>query len=79
MTEKYQYYSFDYKGIRIDPYRVMHQYGMTHPAQQHAFKKLLRAGTGHKSLEQDIQEVIDTLVRWQGMIEEDKDDTSSIN
>jgi hypothetical protein len=65
------HYSFDYKGIRIDPYRIFRIYQITDPAQQHAIKKLLRAGRSVKSLEQDIDETIATLMRWKQMIAED--------
>jgi hypothetical protein len=65
------HYSFDYKGIRIDPYRIFRIYQITDPAQQHAIKKLLRAGRSVKSLEQDIDETIATLTRWKQMIAED--------
>jgi len=68
---KYSYYAFDYKGVRIDPYRILLQYGITHPAHQHALKKLLRAGRSVKSQLQDIDEVISSLERWKQMIVED--------
>lgn len=41
-------------------------------AWSHACKKLLRAGEGHKTLEKDINEVIDTLNRWKEQLEENK-------
>ena len=65
------HYNFEYKGVLIDPYRIMKQYQITHPAHQHALKKLLRAGRGHKELRQDITEVLDSLYRWLDMMEED--------
>lgn len=65
------HYAHTYQGIKIDPYRICDLYGITHPAQQHAIKKLLRAGRSIKSLEQDIDEVILCLQRWQEMISED--------
>jgi hypothetical protein len=66
-----KHYKFQYKGHKIDPYRIFDIYKITHPAQQHAVKKLLRAGNSVKSLEQDIREVIATLERWLEMIRED--------
>ena len=66
------HYAFDFKGVRIDPYRILEVYGISHPAQQHAIKKLLRAGRSVKTLEADIDEVIATLERWKGMIGEDQ-------
>lgn len=66
-----KYYEFDYKGVRIDPYRILLQYKITHPAHQHALKKLLRAGRSIKSKLTDIDEVIASLQRWKQMIKED--------
>lgn len=66
------HYRFIYKGIKIDPYRIMKLYGIADPAHQHAVKKLLRAGRSPaKSLRQDIDEVRMTLTRWIEMIDED--------
>ncbi len=69
---EYKHYQYSYKGIKLDPYRILSVYGITCPAIQHAIKKLLRAGNSVKDLEQDIQEVIDTLKRKLEMIEEDR-------
>lgn len=66
------HYKFSYKGIKMDPYRIFKIYKIADPAQQHAIKKLLRAGQSIKSLEQDISEVIVTLERWKEMIREDE-------
>ncbi len=64
------HYRFMFQGSKIDPYRIFTIYGITHPAQQHAIKKLLRAGQSHKGLAQDIGEVIQALNRWLEMISE---------
>jgi hypothetical protein len=66
------HYDFSYKGIKVDPYRILALYNITHPAQQHAIKKLLRAGTSVKGLERDIDEVIITLNRWKEMLREEQ-------
>lgn len=66
-----KHYRFSWCGLRIDPYRIFLIYNITHPAQQHAIKKLLRAGESVKSLEQDIDEVILTLQRWKEMRKEE--------
>ena len=71
-TNNYKHYQYSYKGIKLDPYRILSIYGVTCPAMQHAIKKLLRAGNSVKDLEQDIQEVIDTLKRKLEMLKEDK-------
>lgn len=68
---KYKHYKYSFKGIKLDPYRILSVYGITCPAQQHAIKKLLRAGNSVKDLKQDIQEVIDTLKRKLEMIDEE--------
>jgi len=52
----------------VDVYRVLSLYGVTDPCLQHAIKKLLCAGDrGAKDIEQDVQEAIDTLERYQDM------------
>ncbi len=71
MTDHGKHYRFTYKGIKFDPYRIFRLYGITDPAQQHAIKKLLRAGKSVKSLDQDIDEAIQTLNRWKEMLAED--------
>lgn len=56
----------------IDVYRVLELFEVTHPCLQHAIKKLLCAGSrGAKDIEQDVQEAIDTLGRYQEIIDED--------
>ena len=62
---------FNYRGIRLDPYRIFDVYGVTAGPQQHAIKKLLRAGRGHKSLKTDVLEAMSALQRWVEMMEED--------
>lgn len=65
-------YNKIFGGVKLDPYRILIQYGITHPALQHAIKKLLRAGNDpHQSLIEDIDEVIGALTRLKEMIEED--------
>jgi hypothetical protein len=57
----------------IDVYRVLDLFGVTDQAIGHAAKKLLVAGgRGHKDINKDIQDVIDTLERWKQMRSEDK-------
>jgi hypothetical protein len=57
----------------IDVYRVLGLFRVTDPCLQHAVKKLLVAGGrgAGKSMDQDVQEAIDTLSRWKDMREED--------
>lgn len=67
-----KHYRYSYRQIKLDPYRIIAVYGITHPAHQHALKKLLRAGKSIKSLRQDIKEVQDALARWLEMLDEDE-------
>lgn len=58
----------------IDIYRVLQLFDVKDPCLQHAAKKVLCAGQrGAKSQDQDIQEAIDTLHRYQEMQKEDAD------
>ena len=80
-TEKAEdrHFKFQYKGIILDPYRIFRIYGITDPEQQHAIKKLLRAGKSVKTLKQDIKEVIMTLNRWVEILEEDEKEACWVN
>lgn len=77
LDDEYSYYKYSYKGIKLDPYRILSVYGITCPAQQHAIKKLLRAGNSVKDTKQDIQEVIDTLQRKLEMLKEDEENSTN--
>jgi hypothetical protein len=74
-TDQPKYYRFSFRGVKLDPYRIIQVYGIVNPAQQHAIKKLLRAGESVKSLVQDIDEVILALNRWKEMLEEENIET----
>lgn len=51
-------------GIFIDVYDVLMAWNVTNPALQHLIKKALQAGErGHKSHEQDLQDIIDSAIR----------------
>lgn len=70
-------HSHYFKNVRhldgIDVYRVLDLFVVTDPCLQHAIKKLLCAGgRGAKDMEQDVQEAMDTLERWQDMCREDE-------
>jgi hypothetical protein len=72
-TRQHSHYFKDVSKLQsIDVYRVLDLFGVTDQAIGHAVKKLLAAGgRGHKSVERDIQDAIDTLQRWQEMRTED--------
>jgi hypothetical protein len=56
----------------IDIYRILQVYEVTDPCIQHAVKKLLCTGIrGYKGKNEDIQDVIDSLKRWQEMRKEE--------
>ena len=58
---------------KIDVYRVLELYNVTHPCIQHAVKKLLCAGCrGAKDFERDLREAIDSITRALDMIAEDE-------
>lgn len=74
VKEKHSHY---YKNVAhlkdIDAYRVLERFGVTDPSIQHAVKKLLVAGGrgAGKDQDQDVQEAIDSLQRFQEMRAED--------
>jgi hypothetical protein len=77
MNIRYNHYFKDVRHIDgIDVYRVLELFNVTDPCLQHAVKKLLCAGKrGAKDEEQDVQEAMDTLERYQDMkVEEDLHD-----
>jgi hypothetical protein len=65
-------YRWQWKGVAFDFYRLCEILGVTHHAQAHALKKIIRAGKSIKSTEQDIDETISALMRWKEMINEDR-------
>lgn len=69
---KHQHYFKNVKHLdHIDVYRVLDLFCVTDPALAHAAKKILCAGIrGAKDQAKDVQEAIDTLLRWQDMQEE---------
>lgn len=51
-------------GVFVDVYDVLMAWNVTNPALQHLIKKALQAGErGHKSREQDLQDIIDSAIR----------------
>lgn len=64
-------YKWQWQGVSFDFYRLCGIVGVTHPAQAHAMKKVIRAGKSVKPIERDIDEAIDALLRWKEMLKED--------
>ncbi len=59
----------------IDVYRVLELFNVTDPCLQHIAKKALCAGLrGHKGLDRDIQDIIDTATRKLEMMNEQPTD-----
>lgn len=51
-------------GVFIDVYDVLQAFEVKNPALQHLIKKALQAGNrGHKNLETDLQDIIDSAIR----------------
>ena len=71
--KKHSHYFKDVSKIdTIDVYRVLSLFNVTDPCLQHAIKKLLVAGgRGAKDINKDVQEAIDTLIRYQVIRTED--------
>ena len=68
------HYRNEFKGIKIDVYRVLQIFGVTDPVAQHIVKKLLR-GTKKGHDEMTVwNEVFQSCERKKEMIEEEKDD-----
>jgi hypothetical protein len=69
----HNHYFKDVSGLqKLDVYRVIELFDVPAGPIDHAVKKLLCAGNrGHKDLDRDIQDAIDSLVRWQAMRAED--------
>lgn len=74
MTRKYNHYFRPIPpGVTaIDMYRFAEMFEITDSSLFHAVKKIVAAGKrGSKTVEQDVQEAIDSLQRWQEMRREE--------
>lgn len=53
-------------GVFVDVYDVLSAWRVSNPALQHLIKKALQPGLrGHKTLNQDMQDIIDSAIRAQ--------------
>ena len=51
-------------GVMVDVYDVLQAWGVTNPALQHLIKKALQTGQrGHKSREEDLQDIVASAIR----------------
>lgn len=68
-------YRWEVDGVMVDFYRLMEAFrewaGVSRPAQEHAMKKIIRAGQGEKSVVQDIDEACASCLRLWEMMKED--------
>lgn len=68
-----KHYRFEYKGIKLDPARILMIYNQTDILLGTIVKKALCAGNrGHKDFEQDLKDIICAAERRLEMLEEDK-------
>lgn len=57
-------YTRNCKGVQVDVYDVLQAFDVTNPALQHLIKKALCVGIrGHKTKQQDLQDIIDSAIR----------------
>lgn len=57
-------YNRECKGVIIDVYDVLKAFNVVDPALQHLIKKALCTGLrGHKTREQDLQDILDSAKR----------------
>ena len=67
-----EHYRFTYKGIKLDPARILAVYGVKNLLQGAIIKKTLCAGDrGHKTIFDDIDDIITAAQRWREMLIED--------
>lgn len=75
-TEEFEdtgkHYRYMYKGIKLDPARIVTIYNCKNLMAGTIVKKALCAGNrGHKDLINDIDDIITAAVRWKEMVLED--------
>ena len=67
-----QHYRYEYKGVKLDPFRIAKIYGLTSFAMQTILKKCLCAGNrGHNDYRQDLEDIICAAQREIEMLDED--------
>lgn len=74
MREKHNHYFKECPYNVVDIYRILEIFNVTDPILQHIAKKVLCAGNrGHKDLGKDIQDIVDSGLRWIEMRQEEQD------
>ena len=73
MSEKHNHYFRDCPYDKIDVYRIIDIFEITDPVAQHILKKCIATGKrGHKDVERDWQDIVDSAQRKIQMLAEDK-------
>ena len=63
-ADKNSKYDVEIKGSTLDVYDVLKAWNVTNPALQHLIKKALQAGNrGHKTLDQDMDDIVASAIR----------------
>lgn len=65
-------YNINFFGHKLDPYRVVDIFRISHPAMQQIAKKVLRGGSKHKDLEADARDIITSAQRFLDMRAEER-------
>ena len=69
------HYRYEYKGIKMDPARIISIYKPSNMMAGTIVKKALLAGNrGKKDIIQDLNDIINAAQRWKEMIREDSED-----
>lgn len=66
------HYRYEYRGIKLDPFRICQIYGVNDFSLQTIIKKALKAGErGHKDMRQDLRDIVNAANRKLEMMDED--------
>jgi hypothetical protein len=68
-----EHYRLEYRGVKIDPFRIAQVYRINDFAMMTVLKKVLRAGRAHKDLRQDLLDMKCAIDRKLEMMAEDND------
>ncbi|MBK1883687.1 hypothetical protein JIN85_14815 [Luteolibacter pohnpeiensis] len=63
MSRKIDPYNVSIRGVKLDPQLICRLFGISDMGQQQAIKKLLRAGSKHKTWRQDMEEAGTSIQR----------------
>lgn len=69
-----KHYRYEYRGAKLDPFRICDIYGVNDFGQGTLIKKSLRLGTAHKDRKQDLLDIINCAERMLEMMSENNGD-----